>query len=118
MRIFRLDPIEERLDDPAWKASNIREGCWVLARDENDARLQAQFITKQYVEREEGRDTPYSPWLDAKLTTCVEARGSKFVKAFWSQPAGKLYHRKPCPTLCAKIEIRSRAPGVPSCRAF
>ena len=72
MPVFRLDPIIERLDDPSWAASRFKEACWIIARDEANARLQLQSIALRMVDVVPGRKFLYSPWLSVQLTQCAE----------------------------------------------
>ena len=72
MPVFRLDPVVERLDDLSWAASRFKEACWIIARDEADARLQLQGIALKTVDVVPGRKILYSPWLSVQLTQCAE----------------------------------------------
>jgi hypothetical protein len=72
MPVFRLFPVVERLDDPSWAASRFKEVCWIIARDEADARLQLQSIALRMVDVVPGRKFLYSPWLSVQLTQCTE----------------------------------------------
>jgi hypothetical protein len=69
--IYRLDPREEGRDDPRWKASVIKERCWVRAISEASARRDVHFAT--WIATEIGpAGILVSPWNDEALTTCVE----------------------------------------------
>jgi hypothetical protein len=70
MPVFRLDPISTRCDDPRWEASRFRETCWIIARDEDDARQQLQGIALKVVDMIPGRKILYSPWLISELADC------------------------------------------------
>ena len=72
MPVFRLNPIIERLDDPSWEASSFKETCWVLARDEADARRQLESVSLKTVNVNPDKKIAYSPWRHARVTDCVE----------------------------------------------
>jgi hypothetical protein len=44
MPVFRLDPVVDRLNDPSWAASRFKEACWIIERDEADARPPHQHL--------------------------------------------------------------------------
>jgi hypothetical protein len=72
MPVFRLNPIIERLDDPSWEASSFKETCWILARDEADARRQLENVSLKMVDVNPDKKIAYSPWRHARVTDCVE----------------------------------------------
>ena len=72
MPVFRLGPILERVDDPSWEASSFKETCWVLARDEADARRQLESVSLKTVNVNPDKKIAYSPWRHARVTDCVE----------------------------------------------
>jgi hypothetical protein len=72
MPVFRLDPVIDWLDDPSWAASKLKEACWIIARDEADARQQLQGIALKMVDVVLGKKILYSPWLSVRLTQCAE----------------------------------------------
>lgn len=76
MKIFFLEPIEERLQDASWEASSIRESCWMKAENEGHARFLVGQITTRFYDRRDDAKPLYSPWLDSRLTTCAEASPS------------------------------------------
>ena len=50
MPVFCLEPITANLDDPTWRASLFKEACWIIARDQIDARYQLQGIALKMVD--------------------------------------------------------------------
>jgi hypothetical protein len=69
--IFRLEPIEERLSDPRWEATDLKVGCWVLADDEQSARLRVQHATLRMTDVESDRASAGPPpWEDDALARC------------------------------------------------
>lgn len=71
MPVFRLEPRFERLNDPRWEASRFRETCWIIARDEDDARQQLQGIALKMMDMVPGKRIHYSPWLISELADCT-----------------------------------------------
>jgi hypothetical protein len=61
MPVFRLSPILERVDDPSWEASSFKETCWVLARDEADARRQLESVSLKMVAVNPDKKIAYFP---------------------------------------------------------
>ena len=75
MRVYRLDPIDDTLEDPTWQASAIRGvGCWVRAESEKEARRDVIHVSVIGITRQPGEAIRISPWSDPSFTTCVEDR--------------------------------------------
>ena len=72
MPVFCLEPITANLDDPTWRASLFKEACWIIARDQIDARYQLQGIALKMVDMAPGKNILYSPWLNPHIVECVE----------------------------------------------
>lgn len=70
MPVYLLEPIEGGLGDRAWEASDVKEGCWVLADSEDHARVLVEGATLRMTDLKPGRPVVYSPWRNAQLTTC------------------------------------------------
>ena len=70
MQQFLLKPID--LSDPAWKASIVHGGLWVLAASEQSARQQAVLATVIALVDQRGAHPPAmgSPWNHPSLSTC------------------------------------------------
>jgi hypothetical protein len=71
MQIFRLDPVASHLNDPRWTATDLKEGCWVRAQSQDEARRRVTLATVKVVGRTPGADKLLSPWLDPYLTECA-----------------------------------------------
>jgi hypothetical protein len=69
MPIFCLQPVDDT-SDPRWEATSLKEGCWVRAETENEARAAVELATQRMVDHDPAKGILYSPWQDAKLTTC------------------------------------------------
>ena len=74
MRVYRLEPVRDRMDDPRLDVTELKEGCWVLADSEDDARRQVELATMVMVSLKEGEPVLYSPWLDHELTECAPSQ--------------------------------------------
>jgi hypothetical protein len=70
MAIYYLEPRDNDTTHKRWAATNLREGCWVLAQSEDHARLLVQQATLKMVDVVPGESILHSPWLDAQLTEC------------------------------------------------
>lgn len=68
MPVYRLDPIDA--DSAAWKYSQEKDTLWTAAGSPKFAREQAAARSGFAALAEPGA---VSPWLDEKLTSCVEA---------------------------------------------
>lgn len=72
MRTYRLEPIPGREDDRAWESSEIPpQVCWVLARNEDDARVKVHLATYKMIEAKFGRKKVRPPWQDGSISKCV-----------------------------------------------
>jgi len=69
MPIFYLEPKYEVTSDPRWSATNLREGCWIDASTEGDAR-QAVGVYTAMRDVRLGEKMFVSPWYDPTLTDC------------------------------------------------
>lgn len=74
MTIFRLAPIDIRIDDEKWSTSMIQEAVWVEARDDLHARHLVEAATLKMVDVKPGRLMLFSPWLDEVITSCFSRR--------------------------------------------
>ena len=73
MRVFRLEPIKQSLSDPRWGASKFKEGCWVIAWSEQEARDTVQRFAARAINprsKSIGKPIPTPPWSDPELATC------------------------------------------------
>jgi hypothetical protein len=70
MPIFYLEPRNGDVSDPSWAASNLKEGCWVEAETEAQARLRVEGATLKMLEIKPGRKLIFPPWQQARLTDC------------------------------------------------
>ncbi len=70
MPIFYLEPRDGDTSHPRWAATTLKEGCWVLAQSEEDARMLVQQATLKMVDFKPGEPILYSPWMDGRLTEC------------------------------------------------
>jgi hypothetical protein len=71
MQVFRLDPVAERLDDPRWETSTIKEPFWIKANSEDHARAQAAQILMRMADMRPGHPILFSPWPDHRLADCA-----------------------------------------------
>jgi hypothetical protein len=69
MSVYRLDPIN--LNDPCWQASSVKELLFVGANNDKEAREFAAQQTTAMVSPARFAAKLHSPWLDAKITSCV-----------------------------------------------
>ncbi len=74
MKIFRLHPKENKMDDVNWQASTSKKPMVVRAVDENRARRIAALVCGIAVERgNPSQITPVNPWSKVmQLGDCVE----------------------------------------------
>jgi hypothetical protein len=70
MPIFYLEPKEGVTSDPRWAATSLREGCWIDASTESDARQAVGIYTTRAAHPGPGQKTLISPWHDPALTHC------------------------------------------------
>jgi hypothetical protein len=73
MPIFYLEPKDGVTSSLRWEATTLREGCWIVAESEADARAAVALFTIQFVEVRPGEKTLESPWPDPALTDCSPA---------------------------------------------
>jgi hypothetical protein len=71
MECFRLEPVAGTEADARWKATRLREGCWIRAKSEEHARRIVEVATVMVVDRKKGDPALYSPWIDPNLTSCI-----------------------------------------------
>ena len=64
MPIFYLEPKDGVTSDPRWSATNLREGCWIDASTEGDAR-QAVGVYTAMRDVRFGEKMFVSPWYDS-----------------------------------------------------
>lgn len=80
MAAFRLDPLLERIGDPSWTASTIKEVVWAGAHSQEAAR---RLVTKKSalaMPLRPGEIGLTSPWLNERLTSCIWDRAKFDVK--------------------------------------
>jgi hypothetical protein len=78
MPVFKLAPIDIRVNDEKWAASNLKEAVWVEARDEMEARNLVEGATLQMQDVKPGKTLNiFSPWLDDVVTSCLIDREAK-----------------------------------------
>ncbi|MCW1994806.1 hypothetical protein [Bradyrhizobium diazoefficiens] len=70
MPVYRLAPIDIRVNDEKWAASNLKEAVWVEAADELAARHSVEAATLKMVDFRPGQKLIFSPWLDDVVTSC------------------------------------------------
>ena len=70
MQIYRLDPVAGRLSDLRWAATDLKDGCWVKALSQDDARERVTLATV-VARTPPGADKLLSPWLDPHFTECA-----------------------------------------------
>ena len=70
MPIFYLEPRDGATSDPRWEATYLKEGCWIEAGSEADARSAVALATLQFTDVRPGQKTTVSPWYDLSLTDC------------------------------------------------
>jgi hypothetical protein len=59
------------MNDPRWTATELKDGCWVRALSQDDARERVSLATVKVVARPPGAGKLRSPWLDPHLTECA-----------------------------------------------
>jgi hypothetical protein len=69
MPIFYLEPKSGHTSDPTWATTSLREGGWVKADSEADARRRIELATLQMADVRPGLKIRPSPWLDPALTS-------------------------------------------------
>ncbi len=78
MRIFKVEPIESKLDDPRWTRSTHKK--WVVVRAENED--QAITIVSRNFDiatgRQLGTDVLIPPWWDKNLVEWTEINDPKY----------------------------------------
>lgn len=72
MPIFFLEPRDDATGDPRWEATTLKEGCWVLADTEADARDDVSRITLSVTTVGPGMPSLQAPWLDKRLVDCQQ----------------------------------------------
>ena len=71
MRTFYLEPKDGDTSDPNWAATSLKEGCWVKAESESNARRLVELAGLKTMEIRPGQMIIlHSPWLDPELTSC------------------------------------------------
>jgi len=102
MLTFKLEPIQEGLANSRWEATALKEGCWVLAADEANARQRVELATLVFVEV--AGEGLASPWRDAGLTTCGQDEpGIELREGIIVSLAGKMFSKP----LTSKAELTS-----------
>jgi hypothetical protein len=71
MTIFFLQPKDGDTSHQRWEATFLKEGCWVRAHSEGQARQKVQRATIQMLDVRHGEKILNSPWVDGSLTDCV-----------------------------------------------
>ena len=73
MRVYKLVPIQAKLDHLNWNASTHRTPCFVRALSEESARDIAQGCFVIAVERKYlGQPIAFCPWKYAEFVECIE----------------------------------------------
>jgi hypothetical protein len=72
MPIYRLEPIEDFLQEQSWRHSLLKAICWVKAGNEDRARRAIAQATAKAAANPD--DLMESPWLSPVLTMCIEER--------------------------------------------
>jgi hypothetical protein len=70
MTVFYLEPADGATTELGWRRTTLREGCWVQAGSEAEARAIVEFVTARLITPEVGWDYTLSPWADPQLTHC------------------------------------------------
>ncbi len=70
-RIYKLSIIPEYANHRDWDATIIKaESCWVLAQNEDNARLSVHLSGSIATKVEPGMPVKYDPWQNGALTMC------------------------------------------------
>lgn len=69
LHFFRLEPAEDFILHSHWKASRIRETCWVRAASEREARMIASIRLTGPIKSKQGYAD--EPWLSTLLVRCL-----------------------------------------------
>jgi hypothetical protein len=70
MPVFHLQPRDAVTSDPSWESSSLKEGCWIDAGNEDDARRQVASATFSRCTVKQAEDEVRSPWTQPRLTKC------------------------------------------------
>jgi len=84
MPVYYLEPKNGDTSDPSWEACYLREGCWVEAESEAQARLRIEGATLKMRDVIPGRKIVFPPWQQTGLVTCREDKPPRDI------PAGKV----------------------------
>jgi hypothetical protein len=71
LKVFRLEPIAEKLEQPEWDASLLKETCWVRAASENEARLFVERETRTRQAHSPAKLPFFSPWASPAFVLCA-----------------------------------------------
>ena len=71
MPVFYLIRDIDRVRDPKWLASALKNDCWILADSPKDARDKVTTATKIAVARTVDLAISSSPWQDEELAHCI-----------------------------------------------
>ncbi len=71
MPVFRLIRDIDRVRDPKWLTSTLKNDCWVLADSPNDARDKVATTTKIAGPSAVDMVGLSSPWQDEELAHCL-----------------------------------------------
>lgn len=72
MPVFMLRPSDEGENHPKWLSADLRDICWVNAKDEGQARTAVHFATLEHMATMGLNEIPFTPWVDSHLTICIE----------------------------------------------
>ena len=73
MKIFKLEPVKEKLNSCHWDASTYQGTAIVCAESENSARLFASQKLAIATKRQQGKEVCASPWSNPLgIVKCVE----------------------------------------------
>ena len=78
MRIFKVEPIESKLDDPRWTRSTHKK--WVVVRAENEDRAMT-IVSRDFgigTKKNPGADVLTSPWEINDLVVWSEINDPKY----------------------------------------
>jgi hypothetical protein len=73
MPVYKLTPALEHVASPSWKASTLRDACWIDAESEELARVLIEGQTLKRIDAKPGEPlNVFSPWKQGEITTCEE----------------------------------------------
>ena len=71
MPVFYLIRDIDRIGDPKWETSALKNDCWVLADSPSEARGKIETATKMATAKAVKSECLSSPWQDEELAHCL-----------------------------------------------